>query len=254
MADRIRKPDEDYDLRSPARDYAEVREAAVPYGHHSLGYEVVLAGLGAKARAREKGDDFFRKLVEKGRELGAVPSADPALADASRDILAYADALDHLARERRAFSRMVEAMLPETPLPSSPTVLQARRNAEWRLALITEFGLLSSTDIAELAGSQAKNKASLAHRWKQEGRIFSVPYQGAELFPAYQFDKNGRPLPVIARVLASLGRQSRSWELALWFLGANGWLDNDKRPVDLLWSAPDEVAQVAEREAEGLFF
>jgi hypothetical protein len=37
------------------------------------------------------------------------------------------------------------------------------------------------------------------------------------------------------------------------FTAGNGWLD-DRRPVDLLQSEPEEVAQAAEREAEGLFF
>jgi hypothetical protein len=138
-------------------------------------------------------------------------------------------------------------------VPTSPAVLQARRNAEARLALISEFGLLSSADITELAGSRAKNKASLANRWKQEGRIFSVPHQGVDSFPGYQFDQDGRPLPIMAPVLATLGRRSKGWELALWFLAANGWLGG-RRPVDLLHSEAEKVAQAAEREVEGLFF
>jgi hypothetical protein len=230
----------------------EIRERAEPYGYHSAERDLLLAGLGAKARGRERGDDFFRVLVEKGKALAAAPATDP-LAGHDREVLAYADALDHLVRERRSFSRMVEAMLPETPLPSSPAVLQARRNAEARHALIAKFGLLSSAEVAGLAGSRAKNKASLANRWKQEGRIFSVTHHGATCYPGYQFDDQGRPLPVIAEVIRALGGKSMEWELALWFLGNTGWLDG-RRPVDLLESEPDEVAQAAAQEAEGLFF
>ena len=59
--------------------------------------------------------------------------------------------------------------------------------------------------------------------------------------------------PVVADVLATLGQQGRGWQLALWFTSANGWVDG-RRPVDLLHSEPEEVAQAAKWEAEGLVF
>jgi len=226
---------------------------------HTL-HRVLLAGYGALLKAREEGaDELFRELVRKGREMetqGArAVDGGPTepLAEESREILAYAGVLERWAREHGTFERMVDAMMPETLLPTPPAVLQARRNAEAREELISEFGVLSSTGVASLAGSRAKNKASLANRWKQEKRIFSVPHRGLVYFPAYQFDEKGQPLPVIARVLATLGRHSREWELALWFTSINGWL-NGRRPVDLLHDEPEEIARVAEREAEGLFF
>jgi hypothetical protein len=125
-------------------------------------------------------------------------------------------------------------------VPSAPAVLQARRNALARKALFQEFGAFTSAE-------------ALADRWKQEGRIFSVTHHGATYHPGFQFDAEGRPLPVIAEVIRRLGAKSGEWELALWFTAANGWLDGG-RPVDLLQSEPEEVAQAAEREAEGLFF
>jgi hypothetical protein len=229
-------------------------------------HRVILAGFGALIKAREEGEDqLFRELVEKGEEMEAQGSraavtegaegtaAALDLAEESREILTYAGVLEGFVQERRTFQRMVEAMMPEAPLPTPPAVLQARRNAAAREELISEFGVLNSAGIASLAGSRAKNKASLANRWKQEGRIFSVPYRGSVYFPAYQFDKKGQPLPVISRVLATLGGQSKEWELALWFTSVNGWLDGC-RPVDLLLGEPEEIARAAEREAEGLLF
>jgi len=89
--------------------------------------------------------------------------------------------------------------------------------------------------------------------WKKEGRIFSVDYDHRSMFPAFQFDVEGQPLPVIGRVLEILGQEVTGWGLALWFTAGNGWLD-DRRPVDLLKSEPEEVEQAAEREVEELFF
>ena len=116
---------------------------------------------------------------------------------------------------------------------------QAARNTAAREELISEFGLLSGSGRTE--------------QWIQEKRIFPVVHHGAPLFPAFQFDFEGEPLPVIAHVLSTLGKKSKGWELALWFISSNGWLDG-RRPVDCLQSEPEEVMEVAEREAEGLFF
>ena len=161
--------------------------------------------------------------------------------------------IESLVRQRHDTERLIEAMLPESPVPTPPAVLQARRNAAAREELITEFGLLTSVDVAARAGSRAKNKAALANRWKQEGKILSVNHQGLLFFPAFQFDDDGQPLPVLVSILSSVGRQSEGWELALWFIAANGWLGG-RRPVDLLRIEPEAVARAAEREAEGLFF
>lgn len=228
---------------------------------------VWLAGLGALAQAAssERGEELLRELVHRGEEIEAqgkglagaserepLPS-ESEIIEEGRLILAWARVIDSDARQRRDTERLIQAMLPEGPPPNPPAVLQARRNAAAREELISEFGLLSSSDIASRAGSKAKNKAALANRWKQEGRIFSVPHHGTASYPAFQFDDEGQPLPVTASILSSIGRQSRGWELALWFIASNGWLGG-RRPVDLLRSEPEVVARAAEREAEGLFF
>lgn len=148
--------------------------------------------------------------------------------------------------------RLIESMLPST-VPSTARVLQARRNALAREALLQDFGALTSAEVADLAGSRAANKAALANRWKQEGRIFPITHHGQTLFPAYQFDSEGQPRPVIAEVLTTLGQQSRDWELALWFISSSGWLGG-RRPVELLESEPAAVAEAARHEAFDLVF
>jgi DNA-directed RNA polymerase specialized sigma24 family protein len=146
----------------------------------------------------------------------------------------------------------IEATTPATvPLP--PQVLQAQRNAAARHLLVTEFGGLTSADIGQLAGSKSSNRAALAHRWKSDGRIFAVTHQGTPTFPGFQFSPEGQPLPVIASLLAILGATHRGWELALWFLGSNGWLGG-RRPVDLLLTAPNRVIAAARHEAEAFVF
>jgi hypothetical protein len=153
---------------------------------------------------------------------------------------------------RWSAASLIEAMLPREEVPSPTAVLQARRNAEARNQLLREFGGLTSGEVAEHAGSRAKNRAALANRWKQEGRIFSVPHQGAEIFPGLQFDEHGQPREKVREVVAALSAWS-PWELALWFIAANGWLDG-RRPVDLLGTDSEAVVRAARHAAAGIIF
>lgn len=144
-------------------------------------------------------------------------------------------------------------MSAKRQVPRPTIVLQARRNAEARDALVREFGLLTSAEIADLAGSTVKNRAALTNRWEQEGKIFSVPVRGVDLWPGFQLDSEGRPLDAITRVLSVFHHRASSWERALWFTSANGWL-GARRPVDLLTKEPDAVVEAAQRGAKDLVF
>ena len=107
--------------------------------------------------------------------------------------------------------------------------------------------------MADLAGSAASNRAALANRWRKEGRIFALTNHGQTYFVGFQFGPDGRPLPVIAEVLRAFGESNGGWQTAVWFAAANGWMDG-ARPVDLLTSDPERVADAARREAEELVF
>jgi hypothetical protein len=126
--------------------------------------------------------------------------------------------------------------------------VQDRRRAE----LLETFGALTGAQVGALSPPKAENSEEIADRWKAEGRLFSVLNEGAELYPAFQFDAQGAPRPVIRRVLEVVGRPS-GWEIALWFTAANGWLD-EERPVDLLAEADcaDGIVDAARRAFEPL--
>lgn len=148
-------------------------------------------------------------------------------------------------------SASLASLLNAAPTPpSAAEVAHLRRNAEARTAFLAEFGTLTSAEVAQLAGSNAANRAALANRWKAEGRIFAVETGGQTLFPAFQFsDDNGQPRPIIAEILAVLQPRLSGWQTALWFTGRNGWL-GAKRPVDVLASDPSTVVEAARQEAE----
>jgi hypothetical protein len=152
-------------------------------------------------------------------------------------------------RDSAPMHTLIDSMLPDRPpqVPSQAKVLQARRNAEARLELLREFGYLTAEQIAE-GRSKAANRSALAGRWRKEGRIIGVEWKGRNLFPGFQFDEQGAPLPAVADVLGALPRDRMSdWEVALWFTAANGWLSG-ARPVDLLTA--DKAAAIAGAAAQ----
>jgi hypothetical protein len=164
-----------------------------------------------------------------------------------------------LARERTTREGVMRALLPTfSDLGATPAVLaQIHRNAQARTDLATGFGLLSSADVAERAGSTARNDPALAHRWRTEGKVFTVDDAGAQRFPGFQFDEDGRPYPLIAEVLALLGVRLGGWELALWFTSSSDWLGGQLRPVDVLdrtrswWSTPPALLPPSSSPEQG---
>jgi hypothetical protein len=159
--------------------------------------------------------------------------------------------LRRLLHERTEAStdELVDQLLPDVSIPSPLKLLGARREAEVRLALLREFGAYSSEELGELR-SKAENRHALASRWRGKGRIFSVDFHGRQMFPGFQFDASASPLPVVAEVLAELPREEMSdWEVALWWVAANEWLEG-KRPVDLLTENPSALPSAASRLAE----
>lgn len=170
------------------------------------------------------------------------------------ELLAVLKSIYQQRVERQAqMERLIASMMPATAVPLPAYVLQARRNAAARDALLREFGAMTSADIGELAGSKSPNRAALAHRWKSDGRIFAVPHQGANYFPGFQFTEEGQPIDAIEEVLHLLGGRLAPWELALWFTRNNGWLAG-RRPVDLLRGEPDLVIAAAQLEAQERVF
>lgn len=83
----------------------------------------------------------------------------------------------------------------------------------------------------------------------QTGKSVLHRHGGRELYQAFQFGPDGRPLPIVGEFLAILARDKdlTDWDHALWFAGGSGWLDG-KAPIELLQSDPEGVKRAAEQE------
>jgi len=183
--------------------------------------------------------------VAAGASMFVVTASDANFARAVGDALS---ALRLVAPSNVSMEALIAAMTP-TPVAGRGCVVQAQRNAALRAALASEFGILTGSEVASLADSAAKNSAATAARWRKNGMIFCVPVAGSRGYPAFQFDGSGRPLLVVAEIIAELGEQMDPWSLALWFISNNSYL-RGARPVDVLDSDPAPVLLAAKRAAE----
>ena len=151
-------------------------------------------------------------------------------ATAKRLILQKADTLRTAAQEDR-ITKLVEALIVGEPRSAIMAEIEAD-NAALRARYLSTIASYSAADLHRLAGSRAANKSALAGGWKDNGRVFAVPFQGVDRFPAFQFS-DGQPRAVIKTVLAALPAQMSPWQIALWFASNNGWMDG-RAPQDSL--------------------
>ena len=193
--------------------------------------------------------DQFLGLVDRlEQEADPLREATYEFASAHRNVTARKIGESGVASspDVEPFERLVGSLRGRLDLPRPGSVLQALRNAELRTAFLAEVGALTAAEVAQIAGSKAKNSAALASRWRSERRIFAVPWGGELLYPVFQF-ADGEPRPVIARVLEAFGERPSGWEVALWFATPSAYLPSHATPLRRL-EDPDAVVAAARAE------
>jgi len=178
-----------------------------------------------------------------------VDTPDRALRETIRDIVEHVPAIVE-ARQSKLSEEAIEALVSvymRAPANAEVERMLYDSNAKARAQFLETWPVLSSKDVAAMAGHGSKNRSMTASRWKAKNKVFSIRHRSTDYFPAFQFEE-GKPLEAIAKVLELLGRQKSGWQLAFWFTSHNGWLSG-KRPVDLL-KANDAIASAAAQEAE----
>jgi hypothetical protein len=177
-----------------------------------------------------------------------VPKDDPLGSTVSRVV----ERVPEIARIRRRelteknIDALVELYLADDPVGEARRAIETD-NARERARFLSDVACLTSKQIAQNAGHQAANASVTGSRWKQQGRIFSVPSRGSELYPAFQF-REGQPHPTVAKILRELPKRMSPWQVAFWFTSSNGWL-RGATPVDRL-DDEEAVVKAAYRESE----
>ena len=183
--------------------------------------------------------DSPERLEKAGEQLMFSGAVAGALMEAMKD----------WERQTGSYRDVLAALTPRDRGPlAAAALLQARRNAAARQQFLDEFPSLNSAEVADAALSKASNRASLANRWRDEGKVFAIRVGDQQVYPAFQLDEQGRPHDVIARILSALRPgQLSDWQIALWMTSPTGWLGG-RRPVDLLVDEPSKVLEAAQRE------
>ena len=124
-------------------------------------------------------------------------------------------------------------------------IIRAQKQAMALEAVLENSEWLTAEEIGERGKFSPSNLAAPANRWKQEGKIFAVPYQGQDRFPRYALDEAFRPLSGLEPVLKLFGPIS-PWRIAIWCESTNAWLESH-RPLELLGTDPEKVLHAARR-------
>lgn len=145
-------------------------------------------------------------------------------------------------------SGLIEAIRPLAPIPTAPAVLQARRNALARENFLARHGAFEVQEAVAAAGYKTKNPSEQASRWLEAGKVFAVETAGKRLLPAFQFDPvTGQLRSEVAELLRIFKEHRSGWEIALWMVSPNGWLDTAS-PIDFWARDADRVLAAARHE------
>ncbi len=165
------------------------------------------------------------------------------------DVVAQVAEFVHQMREEEHQSQDVLDALTQDPAAvtiGEERLLQLHKHAERRKNFLRHVECLTSAQIADLRGSKAANRSALANRWRAEGKVFAVRRGEGDLYPAFQFSReDGRPLPVMEKILALFG-DADDWTVALWFNSPAGWLDG-ALPHERIGEEPERVLGAARR-------
>lgn len=157
-------------------------------------------------------------------------------------------ALVRAARQSNAEERiekLLKAIAPDDPIAKFDLQM-AEETTALRQEFLAEHKPLTSKEVSARANFSSSNAYQAVHRWKSDGKIFSIKHDGRELYPPFQFDDDGRPKPIIRELLKIFARYPArtDWDNALWFAAENDWLDG-ATPIELLDSEPELVKDAA---------
>jgi hypothetical protein len=85
--------------------------------------------------------------------------------------------------------------------------------------------------------------------WRRDKKVLAVPHDGKSLYPAFQFDNQQRPLPIVEQISRLFSKDARrtDWQNLFWFISANAWLGGQS-PQQCLTDRPEAVIDAATQE------
>jgi hypothetical protein len=152
--------------------------------------------------------------------------------------------------EQKQIRQMVET-LARAPIAKPHLLREAGMEISSRKVVISSGEWLSAVQVSKLAGFSPRNPSAQPNKWKNQGLIFAIKYNGSDYYPGFALNPDGgyRPFKVAALIIDIFKGEKDSWGMALWFQSDNSWLGGLK-PQDLLASDPQSVIAAARNEVE----
>ena len=105
-----------------------------------------------------------------------------------------------------------------------------RNNEEYRIDYLktrklyfSDGGTKDNVNRTRKNADQINGNARKLLDWGKSRLVFSIPFLGNTLFPAFQFAGN-EPIPSVREILRKLPEGMSNWEVAFWFGQRNVWL------------------------------
>jgi len=249
-------PDGDFAALSVAQSEAQWVNSGGAPGEGSNIHGLLHASSGTPEKSPEL--EFLKQLLLT--HLQASPSAVAVVQALKRATLVSTqinEAPESLVRalmgnlsdlESMARSRDLSRVVDETPVRMRP---RTRVEMEERAIEVVLQGAewLTAREVGERHNPQAGNPHAAVSRWVQTGKIFGIQRAGQALYPSYEFDELGQPIPAVQDVMSVLSGYS-PFSMASWFESVSSML-NGRRPREVLTSEPHAVIEAARDHVMG---
>jgi hypothetical protein len=111
-------------------------------------------------------------------------------------------------------------------------------NSRGFAALLSAFrssgGVVRTDEFARMLEARHSGDSSVQLQIGLEEKILIFEWHGTAWVPMFQFDARDLSIkPGVQKVLEELFAVFDGWNLAVWFMQPNSWLD-DKKPIDIL--------------------
>jgi hypothetical protein len=241
------------DRVAPAPAPAPARSAGIAAGA-ALASGTIAAASIALVRGRAAAKDAGKivagpaRIASRDTKPKARKAADSLIEASLAAVIERVPEIVHARQEKLSqenIDLLVDAYLKSPPTAPARHAIEMD-NARERARFVEEFPCYTSREVADLAGHEAANASATATRWKKARRIVGLPWKGSDLYPAFQF-REGRPRPIVGRLIEQLPRRMSPWQIAFWLTSTNGWLGG-ATPLQRL---DEEAALLAAAAREG---
>lgn len=143
--------------------------------------------------------------------------------------------------------------VPSSKYVNDPRLLAMAKldlmRAELRVNFFSTYPVLDEMAVHDLADCKTAGKCTIARKWRSEERIIGLPFGDIVVYPAFQFQSNGEPYPLLLEVNKAFPKDCTDWQRVSWLVSPNEWLDGEI-PVSAIQQGDPEVVEAASHAYE----